>query len=127
MKEHTYIAIDLKSFYASVECRERGLDPRWTRTLLSQTKAVPTRPSALQLHLPSSPTVSQAVAVYLKLSSEPKRPTPVIRWLCSLNCEGRFTGTSIENTILRIAGKSGEYSPAKNALRKPCHKQRTGR
>ena len=27
MKQHTYIAIDLKSFYASVECRERGLDP----------------------------------------------------------------------------------------------------
>lgn len=25
--EKTYIAIDLKSFYASVECRERGLDP----------------------------------------------------------------------------------------------------
>ena len=27
MKQRTYIAIDLKSFYASVECRERGLDP----------------------------------------------------------------------------------------------------
>lgn len=27
MKEHTYVAIDLKSFYASVECIERGLDP----------------------------------------------------------------------------------------------------
>ncbi len=26
MKQKTYIAIDLKSFYASVECRERGLD-----------------------------------------------------------------------------------------------------
>ncbi len=26
-KERTYIAIDLKSFYASVECIERGLDP----------------------------------------------------------------------------------------------------
>lgn len=25
--ERTYIAIDLKSFYASVECEERGLDP----------------------------------------------------------------------------------------------------
>ena len=25
--EPCYIAIDLKSFYASVECRERGLDP----------------------------------------------------------------------------------------------------
>ena len=24
---HTYIAIDLKSFYASVECVERGLNP----------------------------------------------------------------------------------------------------
>ena len=25
--EKTYLAIDLKSFYASVECMERGLDP----------------------------------------------------------------------------------------------------
>ncbi len=27
MQQHTYVAIDLKSFYASVECVERGLDP----------------------------------------------------------------------------------------------------
>ena len=27
MEEKTYIAIDLKSFYASVECMDRGLDP----------------------------------------------------------------------------------------------------
>lgn len=27
MKEKTYLAIDLKSFYASVECVDRGLDP----------------------------------------------------------------------------------------------------
>ena len=27
MKERTYVAIDLKSFYASVECVQRGLDP----------------------------------------------------------------------------------------------------
>ena len=27
MKERTYIAMDLKSFYASVECVERDLDP----------------------------------------------------------------------------------------------------
>ena len=26
MKDRTYIAIDLKSFYASVECRERSLE-----------------------------------------------------------------------------------------------------
>lgn len=30
MDGQTYIAIDLKSFYASVECIERGLDPMGT-------------------------------------------------------------------------------------------------
>ena len=32
---HTYIAIDLKSFYASVECRERGLDPLDTNLVVA--------------------------------------------------------------------------------------------
>ena len=27
VKQRIYLAIDLKSFYASVECRDRGLDP----------------------------------------------------------------------------------------------------
>ena len=35
MKERTYIAIDLKSFYASVECRERGLDPLNTNLVVA--------------------------------------------------------------------------------------------
>lgn len=35
MKERTYIAIDLKSFYASVECRERGLDPLDTNLVVA--------------------------------------------------------------------------------------------
>lgn len=35
MKEHTYIAIDLKSFYASVECIERGLDPMTTNLVVA--------------------------------------------------------------------------------------------
>lgn len=29
-KQRTYIAIDLKSFYASVECRDRNRDPLTT-------------------------------------------------------------------------------------------------
>ena len=33
--EKTYIAIDLKSFYASVECVERGLDPMTTNLLVA--------------------------------------------------------------------------------------------
>ena len=35
MKRRTYIAIDLKSFYASVECRERGLDPMDTNLVVA--------------------------------------------------------------------------------------------
>ena len=34
---HVYIAIDLKSFYASVECVERGLDPLTTNLAVSYT------------------------------------------------------------------------------------------
>ena len=35
MEERTYFAIDLKSFYASVECRERGLDPMNTNLVVA--------------------------------------------------------------------------------------------
>lgn len=35
MSEKTYIAIDLKSFYASVECAERGLDPMTTNLVVA--------------------------------------------------------------------------------------------
>lgn len=35
MKSKTYIAIDLKSFYASVECMERGLDPMTTNLVVA--------------------------------------------------------------------------------------------
>ena len=34
-KQNIYIAIDLKSFYASVECRERGLDPMTTNLVVA--------------------------------------------------------------------------------------------
>ena len=35
MKERTYICCDLKSFYASVECVERGLDPMATNLVVA--------------------------------------------------------------------------------------------
>ncbi len=38
MQEHTYIAIDLKSFYASVECIERGLDPMNTNLVVADAE-----------------------------------------------------------------------------------------
>ena len=33
--ENFYLCIDLKSFYASVECRERGLDPMTTNLVVA--------------------------------------------------------------------------------------------
>ena len=35
MKEKVYICIDLKSFYASVECVERNLDPMITNLVVA--------------------------------------------------------------------------------------------
>lgn len=35
MNDRTYVCIDLKSFYASVECRERGLDPLTTNLVVA--------------------------------------------------------------------------------------------
>ena len=58
---HTYIAIDLKSFYASVECMERGLDP--LRTCL--TVADGTR---------TEKTICLAVSPALKAFGIPGRP-----------------------------------------------------
>ena len=34
-REHVYIAIELKSFYASVECAARGLDPLTTHLVVA--------------------------------------------------------------------------------------------
>lgn len=34
-KQKTYIAIDLKSFYASVECKERNRDPLITNLVVA--------------------------------------------------------------------------------------------
>ena len=49
--QRTYLAIDLKSFYASVECVDRHLDPL-TTNLVWQTHPAPKRPSALRCRPP---------------------------------------------------------------------------
>ena len=36
-RQNIYIAIYLKSFYASVECRERGLDPLTTNLIVADS------------------------------------------------------------------------------------------
>ena len=38
MSEKTYLCIDLKSFFASVECVERGLDPMTTNLVVADER-----------------------------------------------------------------------------------------
>ena len=44
---HIYIAIDLKSFYASVECIERDLNPLTTHLVVADTKRTEMKPRRL--------------------------------------------------------------------------------
>ena len=49
--QRTYLAIDLKSFYASVECVDRHLDPLTTNLVVADAPALK-RPSALRCRPP---------------------------------------------------------------------------
>ena len=56
-----YAAIDLKSFYSSVECQERGLDPLTTNLVVAD----PTRTDktiCLAFHLPCAKNTDYPVA-----------------------------------------------------------------
>ncbi|MGM9615882.1 MAG: DNA methylase [Oscillospiraceae bacterium] len=61
MSEKTYIAIDLKSFYASVECMERGLDPLTTNLVVADESR-------------TTKTICLAVSPSLKAHGIPGRP-----------------------------------------------------
>ena len=64
MNQRTYIAIDLKSFYASVECVERGLDPLTTRLVVADASR-------------TDKTICLAVSPALKAYGIPGRPRRV--------------------------------------------------
>ena len=61
MKQRTYIAIDLKSFYASVECMQRGLDPITTNLVVADAER-------------TTKTICLAVSPALKAHGIPGRP-----------------------------------------------------
>ena len=68
MKERQYVAIDLKSFYASVECRDRGLDPLKTNLLVAdesrtgKTICLAVSPSLKSFGVPSRPRLFEAIS-----------------------------------------------------------------
>ena len=59
--QRAYIAIDLKSYYASVECVERGLDPLDTNLVVADESR-------------STGTICLAVSPPLKAQGVPGRP-----------------------------------------------------
>ena len=62
-----YIAIDLKSFYASVECMERGLNPLDTNLVVAdnsrteKTICLAVSPSLKSIGLPGRPRLFEVV------------------------------------------------------------------
>lgn len=67
MKQKYYAAIDLKSFYASVECIQRGLDPLTTNLLVAdasrteKTICLAVSPSLKSYGIPGRPRLFEAV------------------------------------------------------------------
>ena len=66
-RQRTYIAIDLKSFYASVECNERGLNPLTTnlvvadRSRTEKTICLAVSPSLKAIGIPGRPRLFEVV------------------------------------------------------------------
>lgn len=97
MKDRTYIAIDLKSFYASVECRERGLDPMTTnlvvadRSRTEKTICLAVSPSLKTYGIPGRPRLFEVVQKVKEVNAQRQRKAP-----------GRkFTDASSDNTVVQ--------------------------
>lgn len=82
MKERTYIAIDLKSFYASVECIERGLDPMTTNLVVAdmsrteKTICLAVSPSLKSYGIPGRPRLFEVVQKVKEINRERQRNAP---------------------------------------------------
>ena len=100
---HTYIAIDLKSFYASVECIERGLEPLTTNLVVAdasrteKTICLAVSPALKTFGVSSRPRLFEVVQTIKKVNDQ------------RLKTSGRnhFIGSSYDATIL---DHSDEYA-----------------
>ncbi|WP_312501380.1 Y-family DNA polymerase [Lacrimispora sp.] len=97
MKNRTYIAIDLKSFYASVECMERGLDPLTTNLVVAdasrteKTICLAVSPSLKAYGIPGRARLFEVVQKVKEVNAARLRKAP-----------GRaFSGVSFSDTELK--------------------------
>lgn len=98
MKNRTYIAIDLKSFYASVECVARGLDPLGTNLVVAD----PTRTSKT-ICLAVSPSLkSFGIGGRARLFEVEERVREVNIARLSKIPEGQFSGESVDAKTLEL-------------------------
>ena len=83
--DRAYIAIDLKSFYASQECMERGLDPLTTNLVVADESR-------------TEKTICLAVSPSLKSFGNPGRPIlfEVVRKIRETNALWRGAGARTE-------------------------------
>ncbi len=81
-KNHSYIAIDLKSFYASVECRERGLDPMNTNLVVAdasrteKTICLAVSPSLKSYGIPGRARLFEVVQKLREVNAERRLKAP---------------------------------------------------
>ena len=82
MEERTYIAIDLKSFYASVECIERGLDPMDTHLVVAdeqrteKTICLAVTPALKAMGVPGRPRLFEVVQRVRTVNAQRLRTAP---------------------------------------------------
>ena len=87
--DRTYIAIDLKSFYASVECVERGLDPMRVNLVVAdgsrtdKTICLAVSPSLKSYGIPGRPRLFEVVQKVKQINALRRQSAPGKQFTCS--------------------------------------------
>lgn len=82
MSQRTYVAIDLKSFYASVECKERGVDPLTTNLVVAdasrteKTICLAVSPSLKEYGIPGRPRLFEVIQRIKEVNTRRIRKAP---------------------------------------------------
>ncbi len=121
-EKYTYIAIDLKSFYASVECLERGLDPLHTNLVVAdksrteKTICLAVSPSMKAYGIPGRPRLFQVVQQMQKVNAGRQRKAP----------GGTLEGSSVNSIELEYRPQMrADYVTAPPQMAKVSGVQRT--
>jgi DNA polymerase V len=81
-RQRTYVAIDLKSFFASVECVDRGLDPLTTNLVVADTSrtektiCLAVSPSLKSYGIPGRPRLFEVVQRVREVNKARRRQAP---------------------------------------------------